>query len=444
MNGRIVIPKEYRALLNPDVRAVVEDSGRTTGKSTTNENLAVKLALENGQNNTLYMRAEGRDLADIYNSTVATIQSLEAEDLFDFRLSPYRITCRTGATIYFRAVNGKTKDDLTATKGFVPQGRTLALAIIDEAQEVKCYNHIVAAKTTADKFLLPYGKMIYAYNPPIARTHWANIEFPRIVREGATRIHTTWESIKGLLKPATIEEIEHMRENDPLHYAYWYGGEIVNLEGAVIWSFDRTKHLLPLAGLQRIIGQNIFYQPLYMFYGVDSGITSDATAVSAWGIYPDGKLIKLGTMYLDIARERCKTGLKGISHTDQVLIMYDWYNTFRKRMSDYGITIPDVSHERWCFDGAALTQDLMLEWRKATGFKGVAVTDKDKERDNARLVNSYKSGMLLILDTPDNQVSVEELENFSYDDNNEIPEGQSDHTIDADKYATYEYYYNFI
>ena len=49
-----------------------------------------------------------------------------------------------------------------------------------------------------------------------------------------------------------------------------------------------------------------------------------------------------------------------------------------------------------------------------------------------------------ILDIPDNQISVEELETFARDENNEIPEGQSDHTIDADKYATYEYYYDFL
>ena len=181
-----------------------------------------------------------------------------------------------------------------------------------------------------------------------------------------------------------------------------------------------------------------------MFYGVDSGITSDATAGSAWGIYPDGYLLKLGTFYLDIKKERRMTGLKGISHTDQVQRMYVWYTEFRKRMAEFGIAIPEPMQERWCFDGAALTQDLMLEWRKATGYQCVAVTNKDIERDNARLVNSYKSGMLNILDIEENKVSVEEMETFSYDDNNEIPEGQSDHTIDADKYATYEYYYHFI
>ena len=53
-------------------------------------------------------------------------------------------------------------------------------------------------------------------------------------------------------------------------------------------------------------------------------------------------------------------------------------------------------------------------------------------------------GQLSILDLPENQISVQEMETFARDEENEIPEGQSDHTIDADKYATYEYYYNFL
>lgn len=439
------IPKPFKPLLDPDIRKIVEVSGRSTGKSTTNETLAISKTLQSKYNNILYMRAEQRDLRDIFNSTLATIQSLDLDNYFESKTSPFEIRCKkTGAIIYFRGINGKTTDDLTATKGFTPKYRTLALAILDEANEVKCFNHVRAAETTVNKFLLPKAKIIYAYNPPASRKHWANIEFPNMIRNGATKIHSTWRDIRKLLKKETIEEIEETQRNYPRHYAFWYEGEIINLEGAVIWSFDRNKHVISLAELQRKIGANIFYQPVAMFYGVDSGITSDATAVSAWGLYPDGHLIKLGTMYFDIAAERRKTGLKGFSHTDQVIYMLEWYQAFRKRMKDYGILIPSTAYERWCFDGAALTQDLMLEWKKATGFNSVAVTNKDIERDNARLVNSYKSCLLLILNTDENAVSVEQLETFCYDDNNEIPEGQADHTIDADKYATYEYYYNYI
>lgn len=441
----ITLPKPFCPLLDPNVRKIVEVSGRSAGKSTSNESVAVSLALQSKYNNILMMRAEQRDLRDIFNSTLATIQSLNLDDRFESKTSPFEIRClKTGAIIYFRGINGKTVDDLTATKGFTPKFRTLAMAILDEANEVKCFNHVRAAETTVNKFLLPNAKIVYAYNPPASRKHWANIEFDRMIRNGATKIKTSWRDIRALLKPETIAEIEETRINDPKHYAFWYEGEIVNLEGAVIWSFERNKHVLPLAELQRKIGGNIFYQPLAMFYGVDSGITSDATAVSAWALYPDGHLIKLGTMYFDIAEARRRTGLKGFSHTDQVLYMAEWYSDFRKRMNDYGIIIPSPEQERWCFDGAALTQDLMLEWEKTTNFNCVAVTNKDIERDNARLVNSFKSGLLMILGTEENQVSIDQLETFCYDENNEIPEGQEDHTIDADKYATYEYYYNYI
>lgn len=443
--NEFIIPKPFKPLLDPNVHKIVEVSGRSTGKSTTNETLALGLTLQSKYNNVLYMRAEQRDLRDIFNSTLSTMQTLGIDSYFGYQTSPFKMWCkRTGAVIDFRGINGKTADDLTATKGYTPPTKTLALAILDEANEVKCFNHVRAAETTVNKFLLPNAKIIYAYNPPPNRKHWANIEFQKMIDNGATKIRSTWEDIRTLLKPETIRDIEETRKNDPIHYAFWYEGEIRNLEGAVIWSFDRSKHMLSVAELQRRIGRNINYQPLAMFYGVDSGITSDATAVSAWGVYPEGSLIKLGTMYLDIAQERRRTGLKGISHTDQVKIVYDWYKSFKVQMRAYGIITPPPSEERWCFDGAALTQDLMLEWKKATGYNSVAVTNKDIERDNARLVNSFKSGLLFILDTPDNAVSVSQLETFCYDDNNEIPEGQADHTIDADKYATYEYYYDFI
>lgn len=444
---RFVVPKPFAPLLSSNGQIIIEKSGRSTGKSTTNETVAIKLMLESKYNNILYMRAEGRDLRDIFNSTLGTIQSLGVEEHFTYKVSPFEMRCnKTGAKMYFRAVNGKTAEDLTATKGFVPlPNRTLAMAILDEANEVKCYNHVVAAETTVNKFLLPYGKIVYAYNPPPSKKHWANHEFPKMWKEQrATLITSTWEDIRKLLKSATIQSIENTRKNDPVHYKFWYEGDINNLEGCVIWSFDRNKHLLPLSVLQKKIGSNLLYQPVEMFYGIDSGITSDATAVSAWGVYPDGKLIKLNTMYLNIKEERRKSGLKGVSHTTQVALMYEWYTKYREKMRAYGIIVPESDSEHWCFDGAALTQDLMLEWRKATGFSSVAVTNKDVERDNARLVNSYHSNMLFILDIPENQVSVEEMETFCYDENNEIPEGQSDHTIDADKYATYEYYYNFI
>jgi len=321
---RFIVPKPFAPLLNAKVRKIVEPSGRSAGKSTSNETVAIKLAMESKYNNTLYMRAEQRDLRDIFNSTWATLQSMNVENLFEVKTSPFEITCkRTRAKIYFRGINGKTVDDLTATKGFVPQHRTLAMAILDEANEVKCFNHVRAAETTANKFLLPYAKIVYAYNPPALRNHWANIEFPKLIEKGATQIYSTWEDIRKLLKQETIDEILETKEKDPRHYEYWYEGKIVSLEGLVLYTYKPERNLIPLDKFRSMV-QYGGYAPLYIIYGVDSGVVKDPTAVCAWAVMSDATLVKLSTLYLN-PKERDEP----IPNSEQVKEILKWYQTFQ-------------------------------------------------------------------------------------------------------------------
>lgn len=429
------------------VKSFVLKGGRISGK-TMNDELAAIQDFFGDSGDIWYCRSEENTIRrSIFQSMQSTLRkrgfTLSNRSDTDFKVSnsPFEIKCNlTGNVCQFFAIN----KDIDRTKAMTPPSGRLKRVMLEEANEPDDKIYVEALRSTALRYMDEMSKFTYRYNPPPTLNHWANRYYPSLIKQGAVGVHTTWEDIAECLDPVVIADILKLKADDPLHYAYWYGGEIVSLAGRVIWSFDRTKHVLPLYELQRKIRQNIYYQPTYMFYGVDSGINKDATAVSAWALYPDGKLIKLSTFYLDIANERKLNGLKGVSHTDQVELIMNWYKEFRKKFADYGITIPDSSRERWCFDGAALTQDLMLEFEKATYFTTVAVTDKDIERDVARLVNSYRSGFLFILGVEENEISIEELENFVRDENNEIPDGQSDHTIDADKYATYEYYYNFM
>lgn len=429
------------------VKTFVERGGRISGK-TVNDEMATVPDFFGEKGDIWYCRSEENTIRrSIFQSMQSTLRNagftLSNGLHTDFKVStsPFEIKCNhTGNVCQFFAIN----KDINRTKSMMPPSGKLKKIMLEEANEPDGKEYVEALRSTGLRFMDEMSKIVYRYNPPPTYTHWANIYYSEKVKNGATLINPKWTDIAELLDPVVIADILKMKREDPVHYAYWYGGEIVSLEGLVIWSFDRNKHLIPLSDIQRKIRSNLYYQPLYMFYGVDSGIKRDATAVSAWALYPDARLIKLGTFYLDIAKERRRTGLKGISHTDQVVKMYEWYVNFRKEMADYGIMICEPSKERWCFDGAALTQDLMLEWEKSTRYNTVAVTNKDIERDNARLVNSYRSGLLYILDLPSNRISVEEMESFAYNEENEIPEGQSDHTIDADKYATYEYYYNYI
>lgn len=443
LSGEMVDPREF------GVKEIVLKGGRISGKTMNDEEAALLDLLSPEVGDVWYCRSEENTIRrSIFQSMQATIArhgfSLSNKSNTDFKVSysPFEIKCNlTGNICQFFSIN----KDINRTKGHFPPSGRLKRVMLEEANEPDGREYVEALKSTALRFMDEMGKIVYRYNPPPGLAHWANIYFPtERVQGGAELIHSTWEDIVDFLDPVIISEIVKMRKDDPVHYAYWYGGEVVSLEGLVIWSFDRKTHVIPLAEVQRQIVRNIYFQPVQMFYGVDSGLKQDATAVSAWALFPDSRLIKLSTFYLNIAERRRRTGEKGVSHTDQVVLMVDWYKDFRKRMGEYGISIPAPERERWCFDGAAMTQDLMLEFEKATHFLTTAVTDKDVERDNARLINSYRSGMLYFLDLPENEVSVKEYETFARDENNEIPEGQSDHTIDADKYATYEYYYNFL
>lgn len=430
------------------VREIILKGGRISGKTINDELASIPDLISEERGDLWYCRSEDNTIRrSIFQSMQATLHargftlSNRADTDFKVMTSPFEIKHnRTGNVIQFFAIN----KDINRTKGQFPPSGRLKRVMLEEANEPDGKEYVDALRSTALRFMDEKSKFVCRYNPPPSINAWANQYYPSKAKSGAVLIHSTWEDIAELLDPVVIADILKMKRDDPVHYAYWYGGEIVSLEGLVIWSFDRNKHMLSVDELQRRIAANLGYQPTFMFYGVDSGLKNDATAISAWGLYPDGLLIKLGTFYLDIKEYRQKTGNKGISHTDQVMLMVDWYGEFVKEMTDYGVSVPDHSHERWCFDGAALTQDLMLEFEKATRWLCTPVTDKDIERDIARLVNSYRSGMLRILDVKSNAVSVTELETFARGEDNEIPEGQSDHTIDADKYATYEYYYNFL
>lgn len=439
MNVVKIVPPKFSPLLNPNVRKIIEESGRSSGKSTTNETVAISRMLESRKNNIWYCRAEKGDVrTSIFNSFLTTIESMGLEREFKYKLNPFEVTCkRTGAVCYFSGINGKTKDDLNATKGFVPNHGSLFMFILDEANEAKNEKHVKAAETTANKFLNDDGKIVYAYNPPPNLGHWAHGYFGKMVENGATRIYTTYRDIYNLLKQATIEEIETMKRENPQQFKYWYLGQKISLEGLVLYTFQKERNLVSLERFKAAVSQG--YQPLYVIYGVDSGIVKDPTAVCAWGIFPDGNLIKLSTFYLDP-----KTFGEPLPNSYQVERIKEWYRGFYTEMASIGVVLPGAYNEAWVFDSAVVTQDLMLELRNATGFFCKAVDNKCIERDIKRLQNGYFRGVFKILDTPSNAPSLREIGTFCYDEKNLIPEGQDDHTIDADKYATAHYYYAYM
>lgn len=438
MNTQLIIPPPFAPLLDDKKRTIVQASGRSSGKTTTTETAVILNMLKNGNQDIWYCRAERNDIrGSIFTSLWKNICKLGVEKYFyPPKTSPFEIKCRSGSVCQFLGINGKTKDDTTATKGFEPL-HELAYVIVDEANEVKSPLHIDALRSTAEKFFTKNTKVVFSYNPPPVLNHWANVYFKQQAgRSDGLNIYTTFHDVWGLLSEETRQGIFEMAKTDPRQFEYWYLGKQISLQGLVLFTFKEENNLV--TPQQLIERRGVICQPLFLIMGVDSGLTHDPTAVTIWGVFADGNMVKLYTIYID-PRKRGRECI--IPNSEQAVLIQEHYYKFRERMKQLGIRLPSKDREVWCFDGAGMTQDLMIELQRLMGIDCKAITNKSIERDTKRLQNGYHIKLLQILDIKENEESLREIKGYIYDEVNNIPDGQDDHTIDADKYATY-YYYN--
>lgn len=425
----VTVPKQYSPLFLSDIHEIVEPSGRCTAKSTSNEIAAITLMTQSKYNNIWYCRAEKGDIREtVFSSMISTIQLMELDKYFEWSLSPFQITClTTGAKCYFSGINGKTDDDVTATKGFTPQFKTLAMCILDEADQVKHPNHITAWESTAVRFLLQEGKMVFAYNPPMTKSHWANKFFGDKIKNGATKIYATWEDIKALLNPKTIEIIEKFKNDDPEYYKYWYLGESVNFRGMVYPQFKREKHI---TNIYKLLAQGDKVSELIL--GLDEGTVNDSTCVTALAVMYSGKAVVLDCFENDplIAGQQ--------SPSEQSRALAGFLNGLLIKFQFLQYT-----PRRWIFECAEGGQMLRLQFIADTGEECLLVTNKNIMGDVKRVRSMLSEGILLFhTDINVNTMQlIEDIENYVFDEKtNKIKAQQRDDTIDSLEYATKLYY----
>ena len=427
----ITLPQEYSPLVDNSVSEVVEPSGRSTAKTTSNEIVAIMLMMKSAKNNVWYCRAEKSDIREtIYSSMISTINLMGVERLFKWSLSPYRIVCiKTGATCYFSGINGKTDDDVTATKGFTPRLRTLAFCILDEADQIKHQNHITAWESTAMRFMLPHAKMVFAYNPPIARSHWAHKFFGDKVRNGATKIYCTWEDIRELLNEKAIEIIEKFKRDDPEYYEYWYLGKPVNFKGMVYHQFRRETHVI---NIFKYLFDNPRDGVCELILGLDEGTVNDSTCVTPLAILRSGKAVALDCLEID----PLKIGQQSPAQTSRLLIKF---------LTETLGRFPFLMHvpRRWIFECAEGGQMLRLQFVEDSGEETCLVTNKSIMGDVKRVRSMLSEGLLLFhsdVNVNTNQL-IEDIENYIFDEKTgDIKKQQRDDTIDSLEYATKLYY----
>lgn len=423
--------KKYAPLFDSSVTEIVEPSGRCSAKTTSNEILAVTLMLKSKLNNVWYCRAADTDIRDtIYSSLISTIQLMGLDKYFTWGTSPFRVKCTlTGATCYFDGINGKTNDDLTATKGFTPQYKTLALCILDEADQVKHYNHITGWVSTAARFLLPNAKIIYAYNPPMSRSHWVYKFFGDKIKNGATQIYATWEDIRVLLSDRVIADIEKFRRDDPEYYRYWYLGEPVNFRGMVYPQFRREKHVI---NIFEYLARHPNDRVDELVLGLDEGTVNDSTCVTPLAILRSGAAVALDCLEID----PLVMGQQSPAQTSRLLIK--WFNELLTKFP-FLQYIP----RRWIFECAEGGQMLRLQFYEDSGEETYLVTNKSIMGDIKRVRSMLSEGLLFFHVAPNVNTMqlVEDIENYVFDEKTgDVKKQQRDDTIDSLEYATKLYF----
>ena len=430
MKTQTTVPLPYVPLFDESITEIVEPSGRCTAKTTSNEIYAIIQMCAARQNNVWYCRAEKGDIRDtVFASMIVSIQLMGLERFFKWSLSPFVITCTlTGARCYFSGINGKTDDDMTATKGFTPQGGTLAVCIIDEADQVKHYNHITAWESTAYRFMLPHGKIIYAYNPPMNRNHWAYTFFGDKIKNGATRIYATWEDIRKLLPEKTIQQIVKFRRDDPEYYRYWYLGEPVNFKGMVYPQFNRAKQCRDV--FQFFAERDAITE---IIIGIDEGTAFDSTCATALAIFRSGRALVMDCHEIDPVA----TGQKAPTEASRAL--YEWL----VRMLDLFPFLQQIPR-RWIFECAEGGQQLKLQFEHDFGENCCLVTQKSITGDIKRVRSMLADGVLFFYSVPGKNTTellMADIEGYVFDEKTGLPKKQQrDDTIDSLEYATKLYY----
>lgn len=430
-------PKQFAPLFDNIQRTIIEDSGRSSGKSTTNEEAAALFMLQSKYNNVWYCRAETNDLRKtVLSSMWSTIQSMGLEGQFTLSLSPIRIYCKSGAVCYFDGINGKTDDDLNATKGFTPNHKSLKMAILDEANDTKCKAHITAWETTADKFLIEGSKKVIAYNPPPLKTHYIHEYRKQKLSSGATRIYTTWKDIYNLLKPATIAEIKRMRDTDPLFYRYWYLGECINFSGMVYPQFKRERHCVKLSELLKT-GDRI----TELIIGLDEGTVNDSTCATPLAVMMSGKAVVLDCYEYSPTDRNSHQGFAGqMSPSEASRALWKWLQSLFVRFAWAGVAgVP----RQWIFESAEGGQMLRNQFVSDYGEKTCLVENKSIWGDIKRVRNMLGEDILFfnVEGETNTEVLMQDIESYVIDEKtNDVKKNQREDTIDSLEYATKLYY----
>lgn len=257
---------DFHKAINEPYLKYIAKGGRGSGKSS---HIATELILDiiKYPITILCVRKVGNTLQEsCYEQLKEAISIMKLDGKFKFNLNPLKITyLPRGNTIIFRGA-----DDPAKIKSIKMSKYPIARLWIEELAEFKSEDDVGMIEKSILRAELKEGlnyKFYYSYNPPKRKQSWVNKRYETQFLAKNTYVHKSTYLDNIFLSKAFIDEAEHIKETQPLRYAWEYLGEPV---GSGVVPFDN------------LVFENITDEQIVNFDnirdGVDWGYATDPLA----------------------------------------------------------------------------------------------------------------------------------------------------------------------
>lgn len=417
--SKMINPHFYK-MWNTNKPYIILNGGRGSFKSSV---ISLKLATMvkkqtqlNHQVNFILIRENASYLHDsVYKQMEWAFTQLNMFDEFLYFKSPMRIVHkRTGSTFYFYG-----GDDPMKLKSNIV-GNVMAVWY-EEAANFKGREVFDQANPTFIRQQPPFIDHVtvyYSYNPPKSPYDWVNEwvederQDPDCLVDTSTYLDDKW----GFTKKEQLKLIERYKKNDYDYYRWLYLGEVIGL-GNSVYNADLFHPLETFPDDDDI---------MELYTGQDSGQQVSATTELNVALTRKKRIILLNTYYYDPAGKAHKKAPSDIAH--------DLHEAENKWIKQWGRHFYKQSADSATSD-FALDHEMYKQYNQH--YHHVAKTEKTKMIDNVQ--NLLATGRVYYLDTPENQIFIEQARNYRWDedtlqtDNPRVIK-ENDHTCDAFQY----------
>ena len=385
------IPVPFDTLYKTDKHLIIEDSGRSGGKS---KNTAIYIVLEAMQcinEDIVLCRDSYSDMQDsLFTEILAIIDELGYSSCFSFKKRPLRIKCSTtNCNIYFMGIGGS---DTNRTKSFKPINSKVRLFVFEELQQVRELESLEQAMASFRRHLNEEkGKFIFMYNPPPQNAHWVN-QWAKSKRydQDYEIIHSSWLDIMDYLSDFDIKEILKCKMLEPEKYEWLYMGKTGGGFGGVYPQFKREKHLITMEQARQKFGTMKIQS---VIIGGDNAVSRDATCLCPIAIFTNGQCAVLDLYYHD-------PKISGdLSVAEQVPLIRQWLAELehKYKLTDRLYRVPMA----FIIDGSVIGIELIKQLRYVLDndrYQIIAYSEKHVIEMASNLKSVFARNMLYIID----------------------------------------------